>query len=179
MKMNYENTLCMAIDIQEKLMPAIEDHKALEKSMQNLLEGLKILEVPVIFTEQYPKGLGKTLDEIKGICPTSVTVEKTQFSAWLPEVQSRLNSLNRNHIILFGVETHVCVYQTALDLLEQGYQVYLPADCVGSRTAFNRDNALEDLARRGATITNRETLLFQLLENAKNPHFKTISALVK
>lgn len=178
-RLTTENSVCVAVDLQERLVPAVFENEKMMKNAETLLKGLEIFKVPVLFTEQYPRGLGHTLPQAKDCCPEALVIEKTQFSAVLPELRERLKSLGRKNVILLGTETHVCVFQTAFDLLEEGYEVFLVGDAVGSRTKDNIENGKALMQQKGAWITNTETVLFQFLKDAKSENFKVISNLVK
>ena len=130
-------------------------------------------------TEQYPQGLGTTLPEIKSLLPDTPFVEKTCFSAVLPETEDFIRRHNAQNIVLIGAETHICMLQTALDLRAQGLKVYIPAECAASRNPVNKANGLEQMRAAGVTVGNGESLLFALLRDAKHPAFKTISKLVR
>lgn len=131
-------------------------------------------------TEQYPKGLGNTVSAVSLLLPEGTpVVEKTRFSAFLPEIQEILRKNDIKNVILVGAEAHICMLQTALDLKAQGYAVSLPFECTASRTTANRDNGLAQMSRQGITVSNVESILFQLLGDAKHPAFKTISKLIQ
>lgn len=177
--MNSQNTLCLVIDIQGRLVPAMLDNEQFLQKCSQLLTGLNALEVPSLVTEQYPKGLGATIDEIKALTADSPVVEKTQFSAFLPEVESILAEKQIQNVIVIGAETHVCVLQTVADLRAKGLNVYLPLECVTSRTAQNKANGLAQMQQLGVVVSNIESILFALLKDAKHPAFKTISKLIQ
>ena len=132
-----------------------------------------------IVTEQYPKGLGKTVSEVSNNLEGSVTYEKTSFSGCTSEVTSALKGLGRRRIIITGMETHVCVFQTTRDLLAQGYQVFVVGDAVCSRTKGNYLNGLSLMSSMGAVVTNTETVFFDLMKQAGTPLFKELSKLIK
>jgi hypothetical protein len=175
-----DNTVCLIVDFQERLMPALHDSMACLNSSRIMLQGLSALAVPLLLTEQYPKGLGKTVATIQELLPPDVkTIEKTRFSALIPEVASELEKQRAENIIILGAEAHVCVLQTVLDLQAAGYQTYLPFECTASRAAANKTNALLQMQACGAIVSNVESILFQLLEDAQHPAFKTISKLIQ
>lgn len=171
--------IALVIDIQEKLLPAMAEKEALLKHTEIFLKGLKELGVPVIFTEQYPRGLGATVPEVKAIFPDACYLEKTQFSAWSDELKSYLKSLGADEILVFGIEAHVCVLQTVEELMKEGYNVTLVRDLVASRKESDRDTGIAYMRDAGARISCVETELFKLLGDAKNEHFKSISKLIK
>lgn len=177
---NQEDSALLIVDIQEKLIPAMDNAEQMIKQASILVTGALELELPIVVTEQYPKGLGHTSPIIKSIIPSTTPIfEKMVFSAYTNEVALHLKNLNKKKIILIGIESHVCVFQTARDLLLNGYQVFLPFDCVTSRLPQVKDNALQLLASMGCTLTNSETILFDLLKEAGSPEFKAISKLIK
>ncbi len=180
---NKENTSFVVIDVQERLMGAMPEDitETNLKNMKILLEAAKILGIPVTVTEQYPKGLGPTIGEIQesvgeGFSP----VEKVVFScARSPEFQSEIKKIDRESVLLCGVETHVCVLQTAIDMVNKGYTVYVPADAVISRRELDWEKGINMIEKSGAVVGTTEAFLFQLLETAGTDEFKQISKLVR
>lgn len=179
------NALLIVIDIQEKLVPAMNGLEGLISACERLIRGCDILGVPVLVSEQYPKGLGPTIHRIAETFPASghTVIEKTSFSVMgEPEFAKALESAKFNafsDIIVCGIESHVCVQQSALDLLDAGYNVFIAADAVSSRSPEDREFAMRRMEAAGAVVTTAETILFELLGGAKNPVFKDISKLVK
>jgi nicotinamidase-related amidase len=171
------------IDLQERLLQAFSDdvRPALVKQAALLIDAARILEIPVVATEQYPKGLGPTVDAIRSRLPTSVTpIEKLTFSSARSDAfRSALAVSGRQHVVLCGAETHVCVLQTALDLLEDGHRVSVAADAVGSRRRLDWDRGLAVLERAGATVGTSEMFVFRWLERAGTSEFKALAPLVK
>lgn len=177
--LNTDNTVCIVVDIQERLTPVLNGHQLfIEKSCQ-MLQGLQALEIPVLAAEQYPKGLGHTVAAIKEQLGDVPLFEKTKFSAWQPEAEAFVRQHGAQNIILIGVEAHVCMLQTAADLRAQGFGVYVPVECTTSRTAENKENGLAQMQNLGVVVSNIESLLFMLLKDAKHPAFKTISKLIQ
>ena len=170
------------IDIQERLAPAMPE-EPLKKLIRNTniwIEASREFNFPVIFTEQYPKGLGPTIPEIRSSLPGIEPVEKISFSCWgEAEFIRALKASKARQAVICGMETHVCVYQTVLDFLEDGMQVYLPADAVCSRSKFNWKNGLNLMQHAGAVVGNTETFIFQLLEEAGSDRFKKFSKLFR
>ena len=172
------------IDMQERLMPAIADADAVTRAVGILVEAARHLEVPVIVTEQYPKGLGPTIDAVAGRLPNGAeVVSKMTFSAarnrdFEGHLQ-RLRAGGRDHVVLCGVESHVCVMQTAADLSVQGYGVHVVADACSSRAAANKEAALARYAALDISCLSTEMVLFEWLEAAGTPEFKAVSRLVK
>ena len=181
-RIERDDCQAMLIDIQARLAPHIDSKQALLKKAAMLVQGLQVLNVPIMLNEQYPKGLGQTLPELMALLSESnaKVFEKTTFSACdTPTSWHHIAQQNRNTVILFGTEARVCVMQTALDLLDNGMQPIIIADAVGSRDAYDRKIALRRMRRAGAVVTTTEAILFELCRSADDPAFKQISALVK
>lgn len=174
-----ESTICLVVDIQERLIPVLSNSAEMMQKSVVLLQGLKALNVPLLITEQYPKGLGNTIPEIKVAVEGAAVVEKTRFSAYLPETESVLQHYRAQTVVLIGVEAHICMLQTALDLRDNGYEVYVPFECTTSRNLDNKANALQQMRYAGVTVGNIESLLFALMADAKHDAFKTISKLIQ
>lgn len=179
MSLKAENTVALVVDIQERLMPVMSNGAEFVAKTCQMIKGLNILNIPLIVTEQYPKGLGKTVAEIQALTEAATWFEKTQFSAYTDEVQAAIKEKNPQNIIVLGCETHVCMLQTVLDLRAQGYAVYVPQECVDSRAVANKKNGLKQIREEGAVVSNIESVLFQLLGDAKHPSFKEISKLIQ
>ncbi len=177
--LNSENTVCIVVDIQERLTPALNEAEAMVASSRLLLQGLQALAVPLLVTEQYPKGLGVTVAAVKLLLGDALLFEKTRFSAFTDEVAAALKTQGAQNVILVGAEAHVCMLQTALDLRAAGYAVYVPFECTTSRAAANKANALAQMSAAGVVVSNVESVLFQLLADAKHPAFKTVSKLIQ
>lgn len=168
----------IVVDVQEKLIPAIHDHARLTWNVRRLLDGAKILGVPALGTEQYPKGLGRTISSLAERLPA--LPEKLDFSsAGCAPFRQMLQATGRIKALVTGIEAHVCVQQTVLDLLSDGYQVYVAADAIGSRDNRDACFAIRRMELAGATITTTEATLFEWCETAACPEFKSISALVR
>lgn len=179
-KITREDCVLVAIDYQTKLVPAMFGKEALIDRSVRLIKGFDILGMPVLITEQYPKGLGQTIPEIREANSQAEILEKNTFSAWDDaDFVVRMRQMNKSTAVVIGIEAHVCEQQTVLDLLAEGYTVYVAADCVSSRTAFDRDTAIERMRNAGAVITSYEAILFDVLGWSKAEEFKQISALVK
>jgi nicotinamidase-related amidase len=175
------STLLMVIDIQEKLCKAM-DKEILSKHIGNasvLLEAARELGVPVLVTEQYPAGLGATLPELKEMI-SNAPLEKMSFSCCGDKsIMDRIADTGRNRIVVTGMETHICVLQTVLDLLAKGFHVHVVSDCVISRKKSNWRTGLAIASAAGAVVTSTETVLFQLLQRAGTAEFKKLSKLVR
>ena len=171
-----EEVLFLIIDVQEKLVAMINNENV-KKDAIKLAKTASILNIPTIITEQYPKGLGETIPEIKEVLTDSEYVEKTSFSAFKEDEVKKL--LSQKQVIIFGIETHICVLQTAMDLLNEGYEVFLVQNACGSRTEENKEAALRRLIHAGVQIVTTEMVIFELLESSKHPNFKEIQSLIK
>lgn len=181
--MNRQDTVLLVIDVQEKLFPLIADRSKIEWNILRLIQGAQILGLPVLATEQYPQGLGKTIPAVGQALQTAQInppPAKTMFSC--RECQAELEPLLQRGIakvLLTGIETHVCVAQTALDLIAAGFQVYLAVDAVGSRMPVDHATAIRRLENSGVTVTTTEAALFEWCETAGQAPFKQISQLVR
>ncbi len=174
-----EEALLFVIDIQEKLVPAMKYGEQVIRNTNKLITITRKLDIPIIATEQYPKGLGKTVRELNQNLDASSVYEKVSFSGYTREVNSALETLGRNKVIIAGMETHVCVFQTVRSLLARDYQVFVAGDAVCSRTKENWLNGLSLMSSMGAVITNTETIFFDLMKEAGTPLFKELSPLIK
>ncbi len=180
MRIKAEDCVFVQVDIQERLFPHIDNNEELEKNLIILIQGLKLHEIPIIVNEQYKKGIGETIASLRELTDDYPHFEKTTFSCCGNEDGlAAIKATGKKTVILAGIETHVCVLQTALDLLEEGLQPVLVTDCVNSRKQKDKDMAIQRLIQAGVIPTTYESLLFELTVNAKNPVFKEISKLVK
>jgi len=178
--MTPKDTLLLVIDIQGKLATSVYQSDSVVKNVSKLIRACKLLGVPVICTEQYPKGLGGTVDELKELIGDEPPYEKLSFSCCgNNDFMKRLRSLGRNDILVVGMETHVCVYQTCVELLEFGYNVHLVTDAVSSRSEQNRALGIHCIERAGAAPTSTEMAIFELLRVAEGDTFKAISKIIK
>lgn len=175
-----EDCVFVQVDIQERLFPHIANNEELEKNLLILLQGLKLHEIPFIINEQYKKGIGETIPSLREIVDEYPHYEKTTFSCCgNDDGLEAIKATGKKIVILAGIETHVCVLQTALDLISEGLQPVLVTDCVSSRKEKDKDMAIQRLIQAGVIPTTYESLLFELTQNAKHPVFKEISKLVK
>jgi nicotinamidase-related amidase len=175
-KLEADRTTLLVIDVQEGFRKAIPEFERVAKATATLVEGAGLLGVPVVVTEQYPKGLGETVPEVADHLPEDTEpVEKVVFSA--PEADG-FDLGGRDQVLICGIETHVCVSQTAIDLLEGGTEVHLVLDAVGSRTGENYRVGLHKMERAGAIVTSVEASLFELLGRAGTDEFKEIQRLI-
>ncbi|KAL5469419.1 hypothetical protein EMCRGX_G030672 [Ephydatia muelleri] len=165
-------------DVQDKFRPSIRYFPEIIAVAKRMVDAANILEIPVIATEQYPKGLGSTVAEID--TGKAKVFDKTVFSMLIPPVEKILDdNAHRKSVVLFGIETQVCVQQTTLDLLGRGYDVHIVADGVSSRSQVDRMFALERMRQAGAFISTSESILFELLHDSKHPKFKEVQAIIK
>jgi nicotinamidase-related amidase len=174
-----EETVLMVIDIQERLVPAMPYGQEAIQNTNILISVSNKLNIPIIITEQYPKGLGRTASEVSSYFEEAEVYEKITFSGCTDEVTAALKRLGKKKIIIAGMETHVCVFQTARDLLAHDYHVFVVRDAVCSRTTGNHLNGLSLMSVMGAVITNTETVFFDLMKKAGTPLFKELSKLIK
>lgn len=179
MFLDIEDTIFLVIDIQEKLHPVIYNREDILKKSIIFLKSIEILQGEILGTQQYKKGLGQTLKEIKEYIKDKNMYDKNSFSAYNGELKEYLNNQNKKNIVIIGMETHICVFQTARDLIINGYNVYIVKDLVGSRSLENYNNALYLLDKLGCIITNMETVLFDLLRTSESEKFKQILKLIK
>jgi nicotinamidase-related amidase len=175
--LDTNNSILVIIDIQEKLVKAASNGEKTIINTSKISQAAQILSIPVIITEQYPKGLGATVESITG--SDAFIMEKSSFSAFKePEFEQKIKSLNRKQVILCGIETHICVLQTAIDLYKNGYEVYVLKDCVSSRSEEEQNSGLELLKQYGIKVITVEIALFQWLKSSKHPQFKDIQKLI-
>lgn len=175
-----KNALLVVVDIQERLLPQIHDTAPLLKNTLALIASCKILNVPVLVTEQYPAGIGPTAAALQPALAQCALISKLTFSCWREaRFRQALQESGKKQIILAGIETHVCVFQTAADLIREGYAVEIIADAVGSRTDANKSIGLARMRACGADISSAESCLFELLETSACPEFKQVLKYIK
>ena len=174
-----DNALLVFIDVQGKLSERVDGSETLFSNLHRLLQGMNTLGVPVIVTEQIPEKLGPTREEFQAFI-SDPAISKSSFSCCgEPKFMEAFASFQKRQAILIGIETHVCVYQTALDLLEEGIEVFVVADAVSSRSPENKQLALQAMRDAGVKIIPTEAVLFALLRDAADPHFKELLGLIK
>jgi nicotinamidase-related amidase len=178
--LSTEKAVLVLVDFQERLARAMHEKEALLESTVKLVQGAKVLGLPILWTEQNPKGLGSTVPEVAELLSDLQPVTKLSFSC-CGEIRfmEQLEALNRKQALVAGIESHVCVYQTVMDLLNLGYEVQVVADAVSSRTPENKAIGLERCKERRASITSTETALFELLRVAEGDKFKQMLKVVK
>jgi len=180
MRIKKDSCAGLAIDIQERLFPHMDQHEELLRKSLILIEGLKILGVPLFVTEQYPRGLGPTLEAITEAMGGIPVIEKIAFSCCdEAKTLEELEKSGRKTLIIFGIEAHVCVLQTVIDLVGLGYTAVLVEDCISSRNVLDKQVAIERMRTESAVISTCESILFELARKAGTDEFKAISRLVK
>ena len=180
MRFLKENTMAIVIDIQERLFPHISNKNSLENNVLTLIKSLELLKVPIMVSEQYRKGLGTTIPSIKELLNTELLADKISFSCYDDDgMKSYIKSQNKTNIILFGIESHVCVLQTALDLIDDKYTVIVIENCCSSRSELDHHIAMRRIEKEGAFISSYESIALELCRFAGNDTFKSISKLIK
>ncbi len=175
-----DDTALVVIDVQGKLALLMHDKAELFTNLRRMIQGARVLGVPILVTEQYPEGIGPTVPEIAEVLPELDPISKVCFSCCgADKFVSSLQSLGRRAVLVTGIETHICVMQTVLDLLEAAYDVHVVADAVSSRSADNKRIGLERMRDAGAVITSTESALYELLGVASGPEFKAVLKLIK
>ena len=180
--LDKENSIVLVIDVQEKLTGMLKDKSEIAcKKAETIISVAKTLNIPIIITEQYPKGLGETISDIKDILGENYKpFEKTSFSAIREkEILGEIKRNHRKQIVLFGIEAHICVFQTALDLKDKGYQVFVVYDASYSRNEEEKELAMKNLNGLDILTPSVEMVLFMWLKNSKNPNFKDVQMLIK
>ncbi|CAF1638500.1 unnamed protein product [Rotaria magnacalcarata] len=177
--LSRRTSILLVCDLQEKFRPVIKYFAQIVETSNKLLQACKLLDVPFVVTEQYPKGLGRTVSELD--IGDTKPFEKTLFSMCTPDVMSNIKEQVKdfNTAIICGIEAHVCVLQTTIDLLSQGYRVYVVVDAVSSRSLTDRIYAFDHLRQAGAFLTTFESIVLQLAQDANHPNFKQIQQLIK
>ena len=178
--LDRDHTVLILIDVQEKLAPVVAEREQLLANLQKLVQGVRALHVPIIWLEQNPDGLGPTVPELRQHLSDLRPITKLSFSCWGEDAfKAALEGLGREQALVCGIEAHVCVQQTAMDLLAAGYHVQVVQDAVSSRVLSNKEAALAKLRAAGAVVTTTEMALFELLRVAEGPAFKAILKIVK
>lgn len=179
--LDQSKAVLVVVDVQEAFRSVINDFAMIASSISTAVRGFQILDVPIFVTEQYPKGLGRTAEEIQLVLPDDFEViEKTAFSSCGSDLfLEKLSAANAKQIILCGLETHVCVNQTAHDLLDRGFDVHLLTDCVGSRFEQDKKAGIAKMNSSGVVTSSMEMALFELMRDAKHEKFKEIQALIE
>jgi nicotinamidase-related amidase len=180
MRILKENTVGLIIDIQERLFPAMHEKEKFLETTTKLIDGLQHLEIPLLLTQHYTKGLGETIYEIKSKITSYEPIEKRTFSCCdEPTITQKLSEIKAKNIIICGIESHVCVLQTAVDLKDSGFNPVVVMDCVSSRKPASIDLAKDRFRFEGIMMTSMESILFELTRSSAADEFKAISKLVK
>lgn len=180
MRILKEDTMALVIDFQEKLMPVMDKAEALEVRTGILLKGLRTLEVPMLFTQQYTKGIGMTIPSLFEAAGEEKYFDKITFSCMDDEaIRNAVEAGGKKNVIVCGIESHICVLQTCIDLKEAGYTPILVVDCMSSRKESDKEIAILRAQQEGILLTTTEAILFELTRKAGNPIFKEISRLIK
>lgn len=181
-QLDAHRAMVLVIDVQEKLLPLIRLHHRIVAAAREVLDGTRIFDLPVLATEQYPKGIGPTVPPIREalVACRARVVEKPTFSAWADAgVRDAMLAIDRPQVIVVGIEAHVCVQQTALDLVSRDYDVYVCADAIGSRGRTDYECALERMRQSGVWVTTVESVLFELCGRCDTPQFKAMIDVIK
>ena len=173
-----DDTLLFIVDVQERLLPAMHGAEQVERNCALLARAARQLDIPILLTEQNPARLGRTVDSIAAVA-MQVAMPKMRFSACTEQTRTALAATGRRTVLLCGIEAHVCVLQSALDLLDLGYTVFVPDDAIASRQAANQQVAGERLRLAGALPTSAESAIFELLQEAGTPNFKALLPFIK
>lgn len=174
------NTLFVLVDVQGKLSTIVHDSEELLRNTSNLIQGLQALQIPIIWLEQYPEGLGPTNEQVAKHLTGLEPIPKMTFSGWKTEqFQEAVKQAGREKILIAGIETHICVYQTAADLQQAGYQVQVVEDAVSSRTAANKQVGLDKMKALGILPTSVEMALYEIVGKAGTDEFKKVLKLIK
>ena len=179
-RVSADDAFLLIIDIQERLAAVMNERDTVIKNTTHLIELSKLFDIPLVLTEQYPKGLGPTVSEIRNALKEYQPVEKLSFSCCGAEgFLDAVKKTNRRKVLVTGMETHICVLQTCLDLLQEGLEVYLIADAITSRRPYDKSIALDMLKGAGCIVTTTEAVLFQVLKKAGTEEFRVISRRIK
>jgi isochorismate hydrolase len=181
-QLDVSRAMLLVIDIQEKLLPLILEKERVISAACKLIGGIKVLGMPSIVTEQYPRGIGVTIPQVRNVLAGTnfQSLEKPTFSAWAePKIRDAILALDRPQVIIAGIEAHVCVQQTALDLASRDYDVFVCADAVGSRGRMDYECSLHRMRQNDVIVTTVEGVLFELCQSSASPRFKTLLEIIK
>jgi len=175
-----DKTIMLLIDVQGQLAQLMYEKKELFASLKIMIQGMKILGVPIMWMEQIPGKLGPTTEEIAKFMTDEKPIDKFSFSAWgEPRFKEHFKKAGKTQVLLTGIESHICVFQTGFDLIQQGCEVQVVSDCVSSRTKENKEIGIQRIVQSGGQVTCVEMLLFELMQAAKGDKFKQIVRLIK
>ncbi len=181
-QLDIDLAFALVIDFQEKLVPLVDEHDRVVAAACKLLRGLHVFSIPTVATQQYPQGIGLTVAVVRDLLDRTgaVVIDKPTFSAWAhPPVREAIMAIDRPQAIVAGIESHVCVLQTALDLRSRDYDVFVCADAVGARGSMDHELALDRLRREGVIVTSVESVLFELCGRCDVPRFKKMLEVIK
>ena len=180
-RLDRKRAALLVVDMQDKLLNAVERRCDLLSAIRKLIKGMQILGVPVFVSEQYPQGLGSTEQRLKErLGEHQSYFGKTVFSAWCdPTIEQALRQSGRDQWVVVGIEAHVCILQTVRDLIRHDYGVVVPNDCISSRSIYDYSTAIAEMRDLGARISSAETVIFELVHDAQTPEFKQISQLIQ
>jgi len=181
-RLDIDRSFVLVIDLQEKLLPLIRQHERIIQASRKLLDGLRVFELPVLATEQYPKGIGRSHPDVLSCldAASAQILEKPTFSACdEPSVREAIHAIDRPQVIVIGIEAHVCVQQTVLDLRAMEYDVFVPADATGSRGRLDYEQALVRMRQEGAFVSTVESVLFELCHRCDTERFKAMLKVIK
>lgn len=177
---SIDNTVFVLVDVQGRLAEIMHDKDALFDNLQRLVKGMQLLKVPIVWMEQIPEKMGPTIPQLGALLTSEKPIAKSSFSCCGDETfMKKLTSLGRKHVVIAGIEAHVCIYQTATELMKHGYDVEVVADAVSSRAASNKQIALDRIKAAGAHLTSVEMVLFELMKTADHPAFRDMLKIVK
>lgn len=178
-QLRRDQCLILIVDLQSKLLTAIHDASSCVAASTRLLQAASILHLPVLATEQYPAGLGATIPDIRQLLGQTAPIAKMRFSACVPEIRHAIETSGRRQIVVAGIEAHVCVQQTVLELIRLGYDIWVCADALSSRRPYDCQIALERMRQASAAVTTVESAIFELLGEAGTDQFKQMLKIVK
>jgi len=180
MKLASPDCCLLVIDVQSRLLPVMREPQILLENLIKAVKGFQLLEIPILLTEQYPKGLGPTVPQLNTLLSSLKPIEKNSFSCCNEEkFLTNLSNLKRRQVVVCGIEAHICVCQTCLDLKNRGYEVFLLTDAIASRKSSDRELTLRVLEKEGINLTGVEMALFTLLKTIRHPKFKEIASIIK
>lgn len=178
--LSSDQAILLVIDVQGKLARVVNESESHVASVVKLVEGAKLFELPILLTAQVPEKIGHTIPEVASLLPEQEDIPRVSFSVYCDEkVRRQIEKTGRKQALLCGFESHICLYQTSLDMLADGYEVYLVADAVSSRDPFNKTITLQELRGEGVHLTTVEMAFFAMLRDASHPQFKAIARLIR
>ena len=179
MKITKDNAALLVVDVQERLVPAMSDPKKCVENTVKLVKGAKILDIPIVISEQYPKGLGSTVRSVTEGIDADIYAKRAFSALDEAAIKDKLSELDKDYVLICGIESHICVLQTIMALVEEGFIPVLVEDCIFSRKENDKTQAVKRAAMEGAIVTTYEAILFELLADSTAPEFKEISNLIK